>query len=66
MILYFNNEALTITPGSTLLEVLMTLDLPSQPYAVAINLNFVPKSQYALTHLAASDRIDLVVATQGG
>lgn len=66
MNVYFNDTALAITPGSTLLEILMTLDLPKQPYALAVNMVFVPKNQYALTLLAERDRIDLVIAAQGG
>lgn len=36
------------------------------PFAVAVNTQFVPKSQYALQPLAAGDRIDIIFPVTGG
>jgi sulfur carrier protein len=66
MTVYFNDEPMALPPGQTLLEFLMTLNLPTQPYALAVNESFVPKPDYALTLLADGDKIDLVIAAQGG
>lgn len=35
-------------------------------FAVAINESFVPRSQYAETLLREGDRVEIVVAMQGG
>jgi len=36
------------------------------PFAVAVNLQFVPKTQYASTHIKAGDHIDIIAPITGG
>ena len=36
------------------------------PYAVALNLSFVPKTQYAATPLKPGDRIEVISPITGG
>ena len=36
------------------------------PFAVAVNLNFVPKSQYALHALNEHDQIEVIAPVTGG
>ena len=36
------------------------------PFAVAVNLNFVPKSQYALHALNENDQIEVITPVTGG
>lgn len=36
------------------------------PFAVAVNLNFVPKSQYALHTLNEHDQIEVIAPVTGG
>jgi sulfur carrier protein len=36
------------------------------PFAVAVNLNFVPKSQYALHALQENDQIEVIAPVTGG
>jgi sulfur carrier protein len=36
------------------------------PFAVAVNLNFVPKSQYALHALNENDQIEVIAPVTGG
>jgi sulfur carrier protein len=38
----------------------------SPPFAVAINLQFVPKTQYAHTALNAGDQIEVISPITGG
>jgi sulfur carrier protein len=40
---------------------------PTQgPFAVAVNLQFVPRSQYAHTPLADGDQIEIIAPVTGG
>jgi sulfur carrier protein len=36
------------------------------PFAVALNLSFVPKTQYAATTLKSGDRIEVISPITGG
>jgi sulfur carrier protein len=36
------------------------------PFAVAVNLNFVPKSQYSLHTLHENDQIEVITPVTGG
>jgi sulfur carrier protein len=36
------------------------------PFAVAVNLQFVPKTQYAQTLIKAGDHIDIIAPITGG
>jgi sulfur carrier protein len=51
--------------GSTLADAVALLQ-PSGPYAAALNLQFVPKSQHALTPLSDGDTIELIAPVTGG
>lgn len=54
-----------IEPGATLADVLPLLNL-SGPFAAAVNLQFVPKSQYAETWLREGDDIEIIAPVTGG
>ncbi len=51
--------------GSSLQDLLLALDF-KPPYAVARNLNFVPKTQYAATLLQEGDQIEVISPITGG
>ena len=51
--------------GSSLQDLLLALDF-KPPYAVACNLNFVPKTQYAATLLQEGDQIEVISPITGG
>ena len=63
---YLNDEAFPVAENSSLLEFLQAREIPAQPYAVALNATFVPRGLYAATRLAEGDRVELVIAAQGG
>lgn len=63
---YLNDKEIRVAKDSSLLEFLQAREVPRQPYAIAVNATFVPRGLYADTRLAEGDRIELVVATQGG
>lgn len=60
-----NQTPLTLAKGSLLADALRTLQT-TPPFAVAINLQFVPKTQYHQTQLHDGDRIDLIAPVVGG
>ncbi|MDM7456119.1 MAG: sulfur carrier protein ThiS [Tepidimonas sp.] len=39
---------------------------PGAPFAVAVNLQFVPRAQYALTPLRDGDRVEIISPITGG
>lgn len=51
--------------GSTLAHALETGGF-QPPFAVAVNLQFVPKTQYAATPLNAGDQIEVISPITGG
>lgn len=51
--------------GSTLADAVALLQ-PSGPYAAAVNLQFVPKTQHATTPLADGDQIEIIAPVTGG
>lgn len=55
----------TLPAGSTLLDAIAALQA-KPPFAAALNLQFVPKTQYAQTPLAEGDRIELIAPVVGG
>lgn len=63
---FVNEERVKMPPESTLADVLAAVKKPDQPFAVAVNATFVPRDHYGETTVAEGDRIDLVVAVQGG
>lgn len=61
------NGALESLPANTTLEKLIHQHNPTDlPIAVAINAEFVPRSQYATTPLNAGDKVDIVSPVGGG
>ena len=51
--------------GATLADAVARLDA-KPPFAAAVNLQFVPNTQYAQQILQADDRIDIIFPVTGG
>ncbi|WP_392537609.1 sulfur carrier protein ThiS [Legionella sp. 227] len=66
MIIYINDEPLTVDASSTLQAILEQKNGIAAHVAIAINNQFIPKSMFAETTLCEGDRIDLIVPMQGG
>jgi len=65
MQVWVNQQPLTLAAGAMLADAVAATRL-APPFAAALNLQFVPKSQYAQTALAEGDRIELVSPVTGG
>ncbi|AEG32354.1 sulfur carrier protein ThiS [Thiomicrospira cyclica] len=64
MIVIINGEP-TDTISTNLAGLVAKLNIEGA-FALALNENFVPKSQYADTPIAENDRIEIVAPMQGG
>lgn len=64
MILLINAKP-TKTNAQNLAGLVLELEIEGA-FALALNENFVPKSQYADTILNENDRIEIVAPMQGG
>ena len=65
MNVFINQVPHALSPGATLADAIALLQ-PDSPYASAVNLQFVPKTQYAEHQLHLDDRIDLIAPVTGG
>jgi len=65
VLIFVNGEPQTIEP-TTLLGYLDALAIDPRQVAVELNLDILPKSLYAVTHLKDGDRIEIVHFVGGG
>ena len=60
-----NQQSHLLPPGATLADAIELVGI-QPPFAAAINLQFVPNTQYHQTPLHEADRIDLIAPVTGG
>lgn len=65
MEVFINQISTHFAEGATLNQALQSSDA-RQPFAVAINLQFIPRSAYDATILKAGDLIEIVHPVTGG
>lgn len=53
-------------PSQSLVSDVLTLIDAKPPYAVAVNLNFVPKTKHAQFVLNENDQIEVIAPVTGG
>jgi len=61
-----NGEAVRVPTGSTLAELLRTLELDRARVAVEHNLRVVPRAEHAGLRLNHGDRLEIVTFVGGG
>ena len=61
-----NGTPLQIPQGSTLDQLLLTLELSQKRLAIELNLDVIPRSQYSSQQLQQGDQIEVVHAIGGG
>lgn len=66
MNVFVNGETQAIADGSVLQNLLEQLHLAGKRLAVEVNLEIVPRSEYANCRLNEGDRIEIVHAIGGG
>lgn len=65
ILVFINQQRHMLLPGATLVDAVSALKA-QPPFAAAINLQFVPNTQYANTALKNNDRIDIISPVTGG
>jgi sulfur carrier protein len=53
-------------PNNSMITDALTLINAQPPYAVAVNLNFVPKTKHAEYVLSENDQIEVIAPVTGG
>lgn len=65
MNLTVNKVSLEVKQGASLSDLVLQV-MPTPPFAVAVNMQFVPKSAYASTALCEGDSIEVIRPVTGG
>lgn len=60
-----NNEIYELPTPASVADAIAIRN-PKQPFAVAVNLEFIPNNQYQSTGLKANDRIEIISPITGG
>ena len=63
---HLNDEVVTLEKNNSLTELLEKKGLNEHYFAVAVNRNFISKSNYAATMLNEGDIVDVITPMQGG
>jgi sulfur carrier protein len=66
MQILLNGAQRDVPDGATLSDLLDTLDLGGQRFAVEVNESLIPRSEHAGHSLQADDRVEIVQAIGGG
>lgn len=66
MEMMINGKAVQVENAATVSQLLVNLGFAGKRVAVEKNGEIVPKSQHESTAIAASDKIEIVVAVGGG
>ncbi|MBV0933206.1 sulfur carrier protein ThiS [Marinobacterium weihaiense] len=61
-----NGDALDVSEGATLAELIEQLELTGKRIAIELNLEIIPRSEHATTRLDAGDQVEIVHAIGGG
>lgn len=65
MNVFINQTAVDLPAGATVADAVAHLN-PRPPFAVAVNLQFVPGARYAAHALQAGDQIEIIAPVTGG
>ncbi len=61
-----NGETKTLEENLSLQQAIDSWNIETQSFAVAVNEDFIPKSNYNSTLLQANDEVELLIPMQGG
>ena len=65
MNVFINQNAVQLPDGATVADAVPHL-APQPPFAVAVNLQFVPSARYAAHALQSGDQIEIIAPVTGG
>lgn len=66
VLIFLNGRERQIGEGSLLSDLLASLDLPADGYAVEVNGRLVPRAEAGSRPLRADDRVEVVTLVGGG
>jgi sulfur carrier protein len=66
MSIIVNGEASDVAPGTTVSELLKTLDVPTRGVAVAVDAEVVPRGAWEAFAVPDGARVEVLIAVQGG
>ncbi|HET6509820.1 MAG TPA: sulfur carrier protein ThiS [Baekduia sp.] len=66
MSIIVNGDPSDAVPGTTIAELLQTLDVPTRGVAVAVDAEVVPRGEWETFAVADGARVEVLVAVQGG
>ena len=66
MQIILNGKVHTLEKEATLQEVIQILNYNSKNYAVAVNMEVVPRNRYHQLWLQNNDKVEIITAFQGG
>jgi len=64
--IFVNKQINILEENTTLLQLIEKINFTHECYAIALNKNFIPRSEYAQIFLQEQDRVDIVTPMQGG
>ncbi|MCZ2103698.1 MAG: sulfur carrier protein ThiS [Comamonadaceae bacterium] len=65
MKILLNDTPVELPEGATVADAIAHL-APAPPFAVAVNLNFIPQPAHASHALHAGDRVEIIAPVTGG
>ncbi|MBS0293294.1 MAG: sulfur carrier protein ThiS [Proteobacteria bacterium] len=65
MNILINQNSVELPEGATIADAVACL-APTPPFAVAVNLQFVPRAAYAAHLLQAGDSVEIIAPVTGG
>lgn len=66
MVIFVNGVRRELAAGCSAAQLLEQLDLTGKRLALEVNMEIVPRSQYAVHYLREGDRVEVVHAIGGG
>ncbi|MEO8104365.1 MAG: sulfur carrier protein ThiS [Betaproteobacteria bacterium] len=65
-VLQINGKPRNVPPGSSVENLIATLQLEGKRFAIELNGEIVPKSRHAATTFNDGDKLEVVIAVGGG
>ena len=64
--IHVNGRPADVVPGTSVAELVRSMDAPDRGVAVAVDGEVVPRATWEATQVADEARVEIVMAVQGG
>jgi len=65
-VIHVNGKPADVAPGTSVAELVRSMDAPDRGVAVAVDGEVVPRATWEATQVADEARVEIVMAVQGG